>query len=851
MKQSVRMSGRGAGFETLWQDVRFALRMLLKTPGFTAMIVVTLALGIGANTAIFTLVDAELLQSLPVSHAEQLTVFEWSAHAFPITSGMYNSGDCWTTPSAGSTSGCYLSFPIFTAMINRDDLFANVTAFAGPANLDLAGNGQATIATGELVSGSYFETLGVRPAMGRVLVPSDDQKGASPVAVLDYAYWLSAFNANPSVVGKTIRLNNVLFAIVGVADPAFTRLTPGRSVNVYIPLTEGKALGLAWAADEQDNASWWLTVVGRLRPGVTKMKAAAAVSLQFRNETTHGAMPAWQVTDGPRIELVPALEGLVGFRAFLSEPLHLLMAAVTFVLLIACANVAGLVLARSSYRQREIAVRLALGATRWRVIRQVLTESLLLSLSGAALGILLAYAGASVLAAFMSANTNWGLQINVRPDANILLFTAAIAVITGVVFGMTPAVKGARTQAATEFRKSTIAGGTSTSHIGGRRLGLGGTLVVVQVCLSIVMLTGAGLMLRTLGKIRNIDAGFDTKNLLLMWIDPTLAGYDKARVGSYYENLQQRLGALPGVLSASYSSDAMLDGGLRISEIKIDGESNKQAVESQILMVGPQYFDTMRIPVLRGRSLGLADIRSDLPVALVNAAFVGKFLNGLDPIGLHFGSSDTQGRTIVGVVRNTKYDSLMTEDKPTVYLPLTDGAAVFAIKTDTPPAALIPAVRKVVHDLDEDVPVMHVQTQSAAIDQQLFNQRLLVRLLGGFAGLGAVLACVGLYGLLSYEAATRMREIGVRTALGAQRSNILWLFLRRGLMVVVLGSAVGVGSAALATRLLTSMLYGIKPLDPVTFIAVPILLCGIGLLACLPPTLRAMRIDPVVALRCE
>jgi predicted permease len=528
------------------------------------------------------------------------------------------------------------------------------------------------------------------------------------------------------------------------------------------------------------------------------------------------------------MELVPAQQGLVGLRAFFSEPLLLLMSAVALVLLIACANVAGLMLARSTSREREMAVRLALGASRSRVIQQVLTESLLLALLGAAAGSLLAYVGTGALVAFTSANWFQPLQISLQPDARVLLFTISTGLATGIAFGMAPAVRGARSRAAVVFHGGTTGRMSQSMHAGRRRWPrIGSSLVVIQVALSVVMLVGAGLMLRTLGKLWKVDAGFDTRNLLLTWIDPTLAGYDKARVESYYEDLQRRLAALPGVVSASYSSDALLTGELETSEVRIDRGISKSSSESQMLMVGPQYFETMRIPILLGRSLSPVELRRGSAVALVNEAFVWKFLNGRDPVGQSFGVGGKEWQ-IVGVVRNSKYDSLIKEDRPAAYLPLRNGSAVFELRTDTPPAALIPVVRKTVRDLDENVPVIRVQTQSEAIDQQLFDQRLLVRLLGGFAGLGVVLACIGLYGLLSYEAVSRTREIGVRMALGAQRSNVLWLLVRRGLTVVLLGSAVGVGSAALATRLLTSMLYGIKPLDPGTFIAVPILLFGIG-----------------------
>lgn len=851
MKQAVR-DRAGAGIETVWRDVRFTLTMLRKSPGFTAVTILTLALGIGANTATFTLVNAILLQSIPVEHPEQLIVPRWSARNWPNLSGMANFGDCSVDIGSVSNSGCLLSFPMFVDIRDRRNLFASAAAFAGPAKLDVEANGQASIATGELVSGSYFETLGVRPAVGRVLIAPDDQKGANPVAVLNYGYWKRAFDGSPSVVGRTIRLNNVLFTIVGVTDRAFTRLTPGIPTNLYVPLTEGKSLGLAWASDNRDSTSWWLTVVARLRPGVKRTEAEAAIGPMFRDATTHGANPVWTTSDDPRIALVPAQQGLVGFRAFLSEPLWLLMGAVALVLLIACANVAGLMLARSRSREREMAVRLALGASRSRVIQQVLTESLLLSLSGAALGIPLAYVGSRTLASFVSVGMNQHLRTDAQPDTSVLLFTIGVALVTGVAFGMAPALRGARTRAALALRKDTMWRLTSNTRANsGRWLGFGGELVVVQVGLSIVMLTGAGLMLRTLGQIRSVDAGFDTRNLLLIWIDPTLAGYNKARAESYYENLQQRLAALPGAASASYSSGALLNGEMQTAGIKIDGAPSKQTMQSQMMMVSPQYFTTMRIPILRGRSLSLADGRGGATSALVNEAFVEKFLNGRDPIGQHFRSGDQQQLTIVGVVRNTKYDSLMKKDKPIAYFPLTKGSVVFELRTDIPPAALIPAVRKTVHELDENVPVIRVQAQSEAIDQRLFDQRLLVRLLGGFAGLGVGLVCIGLYGLLSYEVASRTHEIGVRIALGAQRNNVLWLFLRRGLMVVLLGSVIGVGLAALLVQLLISMLYGIKPLDPVTFIAVPILLFGIGLVACLLPATRATRVEPAVALRYE
>jgi predicted permease len=852
VKQAVRDSRAGTRVETIWQDVRFALRILRKSPGFTAVVVLTLALGIGANTAIFTLVNAVLLRAIPVMHPEELVVLRWSAHKEPESTGMSSFGDCTMRRSSGNESGCSMPYPVYRTLAGRRDLFAGVTAFAGTADLNLAGNGQASIAAGELVSGTYFDTLGVPAALGRTLAVADDQKGANAVAVLDYGYWQRMFGGAPGVLGRTVRLNNVAFTIVGVADRGFTRLTPGKSADVYIPVSQAQVLGLRWGASD-DPGSWWVTVVARLKSGMKRTEAEAAANLAFRNATMHAAKPAWKEADDPRMTLVPAQDGLSGFRRALGEPLRLLMAAVGIVLLIACANVAGLLLARSTSRERELAVRLALGASRRRVMQQMLTESILLSLAGAALGTLLAYAGASALASFASTSGDRPLHIDALPDLRVLLFTMGVALATGIGFGLAPAIRGARTRSAAEMSRGTTEAARLNTPAGRRRPGLGSTLVVLQVALSIVMLTGAGLLLRTLIKLRSVDAGFDTRNVLMVWINPALTGYDKTHVQALYDNLQQRLSSLPGVMSVSYSSSALLDGSLWTEDVKIEGQTSKETVHSQMLRVGPRYFETMRLPLRRGRPLGVGDIRNGPPAAVVNEAFVRKFLEGRDPIGLHFGSDDKGAPqwAIVGVARDAKYSSLEDEVAPTAYVPLDTGGATFELRTTLAPAGLIQAVRKTVQDVDDNVPVMQVRTQSESVDRLLFNQRLMARLLGGFAALGLALACIGLYGLLSYEVARRTREIGVRTALGAQRKDVLALFLRRGLIVVLLGSAAGVGAAAAVTRLLESLLYGVRAFDALTFLGAVALFVVVGLAACLLPASRAMRVDPAVALRCE
>ena len=655
------------------------------------------------------------------------------------------------------------------------------------------------------------------------------------------------FGGSPSVIGRAIRLNNTVFTIVGVADPRFTRLTPGKSVDLYVPLNQTKALGFPWR--ETNDNSWWLVVVGRLQSGVSREQAQAQVNALFVNDALHAAKPVWTAADDPRLHLLPAQQGLTGIRYQYGKPLMLLMAAVGIVLLIACANVAGLMLARSAAREREMAVRLAMGAGRRRVIRQLLTESLLLSCLGAAIGALLAYEGAAALAAFFSRNSYSPLRLNLEPNGTVLLFTISAAMLTGIVFGLAPALRGARANVAIELKGSTM----TSRHEAGQRFGLGKWLVVMQVALSMIVLAGAGLLLRTLNKLHSVDPGFDAHNLILFSIDPELAGYNKRQISDLYAILQRRLAALPGVVSASYSSDALLDGSLWTEDIRVEGRVDKNTVESPMLFVGPDYFQTMKIPLVEGRFFWASDIGSDQRAAVVNREFVRKFTSGRNPIGLHFGGNDPKDPQweIVGVVGDTKYATLQTANAPTAYLPLTAGGATFELRTAVSPAGLMPAVRNLVNEVDSNLPLIRMRTQSDSIDQLLFNERLLARLFGLFGALGLMLACIGLYGLLSYDVTRRTREIGIRTALGAQRRDVLLLVLRQGLVLITIGVALGAASAIAVTRLLDSLLYDVRPADPAIFALTASLLIAIGLVACLIPARRAVRVDPMAALRCE
>ena len=846
IKEDCRESRGTMWLESILQDIRYGLRQLGRKPGFTIVVVLTLALGIGANTAIFTLVNAVMLRSLPVRDPQQLVVAEWAAQNRPRHLGTSSYGDC--QDYHGMHSDCSLSYPMFQKIRDQKKLFANAMAFAGPIQMNLSGNGTATMAQGELVSGSYFDTLGVRAALGRTLNLEDEKTGAEPVAVLDYGYWQREFGGSQNVIGQTVHLNNTAFTIVGVADSRFTSLTPGKSIDLWVPLSQGPALGQDWYDRSNDN-DWWLVVVARLLPGVARNQAQAAVSTLFVNDTLHGAKPVWKATDDPHLWLLPAQVGLSGIREQYEKPLLLLMAAVGIVLLIACANVAGLMLARSAAREREMAVRLAVGAGRRRVIRQLLTESLLLSSLGAVLGALLAYAGATGLAAFFARSSYLPLRLDLTPNAPVLLFAVGVALLTGIGFGLAPAFRGSRANVTTALKGST----TTATHGSGERLGLGKGLVVLQVALSMVVLAGAGLLLRTLNNLHSIDPGFDTHNILLFSIDPELAGYNEKQIPDLYAIIQNRLSALPGVVNTSYSSFSVLDGALWSSGVLLEGQTDKNTVETQMLSVGPQYFQTMKIPLMDGRVFQVSDMKSKQLTAVVNQQFVRKFLKGRNPIGLHFGGDNPKDLKwqIVGVVGDTKYESLRSAIGPTAYVPLIKGGATFELRTVAPPSGLMMAVRNVVHQADGNLPVIRMRTQSDTIDRLLFNQRLIARLFALFGALGLLLACIGLYGLLSYDVTRRTREIGIRTALGAQRHDVLLLVLRQGFVLTVTGVTLGAAAAIVATKLLDSLLYDVRPTDPFTFAVTAAILTAIGVIACLLPARRATRVEPMTALRCE
>ena len=872
------------------QDLRYALRMLARSPGFATVAILTLALGIGANSAIFSVIDAVMLQALPAEDPQHLVIFSWSSHHEPKLRGHSMYGDC---DDDNHTRDCAFSVPFYEALRSHTTTFSGVAAFAGPREVGFSGNGPATIARGEYVSGDYFSTVGAKTVLGRPLGLADDAPTASPVIVLDYGYWRRSFGADPSAVGRTVHLNNVDAAIVGVAEPGFTSLTPGKSQDFFMPLSLARRVrGEWWGTGDRlsDPASWWVVLAGRLKPGVSIEQAQAEASTLLNAEVLYLAKPVFSEGDTPALRLLPAREALNGQSSEIAPMLELIMTAVGFVLLIACANVAGLILARSANRQKELAVRQALGAGRARIVRQLLTESLLLATCGGALGILVAVWGVHTLTRLMSSGIDRPFPFVIAPDWRVLAFTSGVTLATGIMCGLAPSFRSARADLTPSIREnaSSISG---SALQGGPRVRPGDALVVAQVALSVVVLVGAGLLVRTLHKLQTLDPGFDTQNVLLFGIHPSPAGYKIHQTVELYRQLQERFEAQPGVVSASYSEDALLSGSWSAGDVHLDGAPPKSNVNTAKLRVGLDFFRTMGIPLLAGRTFTSADVASEEATyaatiaaaeaaasggpakaaqpklesqpapepVLINKAFAREYFPNQNPVGLHIGNRQGDepatgpqpGYLIVGVAGDTKYSRLRRDIMPTMFLPLVGNSAHFELRASGDPTALVAQVRAIVAQADNNLPLFDVRTQSQQIEQALYQERLMSRLSSFFACLALILACIGLYGLLSYEVARRTRELGIRMALGAQRRELMRLVVRRGLLLALAGAVIGTGAAMAVTRLMSAMLYNVRPYDPATFAGGCILLVLVALVASSIPARRAMCIDPMVALRDE
>jgi macrolide transport system ATP-binding/permease protein len=843
--------------ETLWQDVRFALHMLRKSPGFTAVAIITLALGIGANTAIFSLLDAVMLRNLPVKDPQQLVQLTWVSKKWPkaVRFMSTNAGNIGSN-KGGQTFAPSFSYPGFERFASANGVFATVFGFYGLSQMNVNVRGDARLAQGDMVTGDFFSGLGVRPILGRAITPADEKAGAPAVAVLGYNFWRKNFSGDPQALGKSITVNRVPFTIIGVAPPEFYGIQPGSVADIWVPVSQAVSLGAQPATSFTDRGYWWLAMMGRLRPGVTQKQARAALNLTLARESSYGLKPAPTADETPQIELSPAAKGLDSLRSQFSEPLHLLFAAVGLVLLIACANVAGLLMARAVSREREICVRLAVGAGRKRLVRQLFTESLLLALGGGAAGLLFAVWGSHALLV-MASPPGQPIPLHVGISPLVLTFTLGLSIATAVFFGLAPALRATKVDLNSGLKENP-GGGLAASR---SRLAFRKTLVIAETALSMLLLVGGGLLVRTLVNLESQSLGFNPHHVLLFDLDPTEVGYKGKRLLAFYEELLGRIRTLPGVESASISTHSPLSfGGSNGWGLEAEGKSPKAHARTSVYFdnISTGFLSTMGIPLLAGRDFGVQDTATSPKVALINRTMARDFFGGTNPVGRWLSRGDKQPKiTVVGVVGDTNYYSLAEPRPPVLYLldaqqQLADlGGRGFEVRTQGDPRGFVAAIRAALAHMNRNIPLSNIRTQEDQMADSLSQQRLFARLSGFFAALALLLVSIGVYGLMAYAVTQRTHEIGIRMALGAEPGRVIRMVFKESLVLVLVGAAAGIGLALATTRLLRSLLFGLRPDDPGTIIISAAVMIVVASAATYLPARRAMRVDPMEALRYE
>jgi predicted permease len=811
----------------LWQDLRYGFRRLLKTPGFTLVAVISLALGIGANTAIFSLVDTVLLRPLPVREPKQLVEVYGTLHR-----------------GADYTIQSHLNYKDYRD--RSGDVLSGLLAYRF-APMGLSHNGANERVWGFLVSGNYFDVLGVQPALGRGFLPEEDQtEGSHPVAIISYGCWQSRFGGDPSIVGRAAAINNRQFTVVGVAPKGFAGTEIAYSPEVYVPLMMAKQIepGNSWLESRTDDN---LFTVGRLKEGVTKSQAEAALAAL----TNQLAQEHPQENEGRGVRLLPPGLFLPEIRDSVITFSAVLMGVVGLVLLLACVNLANLLLARATERRKEIAIRLALGASRARLIRQLLTESVVLSLAGGALGLLLA-TWVNDLVSAIKLPTDIALVFDLRIDWRVLAFTLGVSLLTGVVFSLLPALQSSNPDVVPALKDETSLGGF-------RRSRLRNALVVAQVALSLVLLISAGLIVRGLQAAQAMHPGFNPQNAVALSFDLGLQGYDEQRGRIFQRELIERARQIPGVRSVTLTDSLPLSINYNNSGIYIEGQPaalNSDLPLATPIYAGLDYFKTLGISIMRGRDFAAQEDTKESRVAVVNETFARKFWHGEDAVGkrFNFGSPSDPYWTVIGVAADGKYNSLGEDPKPVVYRPLMrdyNSSATLVARVEGDPLPTLAALGRAVQSLDPTLPVYSPKTLSEHMQIPLFPARMAAIVLGSFGALALVLAAIGIYGVMSYVVAGRTREIGLRMALGADRASVLRLIVGQGMTLALIGLGVGLVLAFAAARLLTSQLYGVSPTDPATFAGVVVLLSAVAFLACYVPARRATKVDPMIALRYE
>jgi predicted permease len=830
----------------VWTDLRYAARTLGRSPLFAAVAILSLALGIGANTAVFSLLDQVMLRRLPVKDPEQLVLLKWTGSYYGSNTGM-NA----------------LSYPLYKDFRDRSQVFSGVICrYMLPLSVGVQGQTERTF--GELVSGNYFQVLGVGAAIGRTITPEDDREsGPNPVAVLSYSYWVERFGRDPNIVGRELIVNGNRLTVIGVSEAGFDGTEAGMPFRMHIPVTMKKQMTPGRDSYSLENRRGrWVNVFGRLKPGITPAQAKASLQPLFHSvlemevqqkEFSRAAASTRKQFLRSSIDVLPGSRGGVVLGTLAGTPLWILMALVGLVLLIACANVANLMMARASWRRKEIAVRLAVGAGRFRLVRQLMVESLFMAIAGGAAGVLLAYWADRFLVSFVPPDIP--ARLSAAPDTHVLMFALAASVLTGIMFGLTPALQATRVDLHSALKEegTAIAG---SAHARVRKL-----LVVAQIALSLLLLIGAGLFIRSLRNLGNLDPGFRSADVVAFSVDPSLSGYTPAQARLFYRQLTERLRAIPGVESASLALVRILNFGEWDNTVTVEGYEPKPGEDMSPFYnaVSPGYFATLGIAIMEGRDFAAADAGTAHMVGIVNQKFARRYFGDRSPIGRHFGFGGDPGtRTdieIVGVVRDAVYQNMRDPIPRQVFIPYEqrDNFREMAayVRTRQDPRRVQAAIRGIVHGMDPNLPVYDMRTMAAQVELSLIFDRLVTFLATVFGVLATVLAAIGLYGVMAYSVVRRTREIGLRMALGASNRRVLWLVMREALLLFGAGTAVALPCAWGLTRLLRAQLYGIAPGDPLSLALATLALTAVGAFSGCIPAFRAARIDPVGALKYE
>jgi len=848
-KEKCRDARRVNWIQDFFQDLRFGLRMLRKSPVFTAVAAVTLALGIGTNTAIFSLTDQVLLRNLPVPHPEQLVI---------LRSPGPNHGYIWSDVDQGAQSFSYL---MYKDLRERSTVFSGLLA-CREATVNVSGHGETQTVQADLVSGNFFQTLEVQPALGRLFTQGDETApGANSVAVLSYGYWSRQFGADPSILNQPLTVNSVPLTVVGVAREGFYGVQIGSTPDIFIPVTMKAQMAPNMVQTLEDRTDHWLPVMGRLKPGTTLAQAQAELQPIYEpileSDATLLKLSGDEVKQfiSKPLLLIGGGHGRLVLQESAEEPLLVLMSMVGLVLLIACANLAGLLVARGEARQREIALRLAMGAKRARLIRQLITESLLIAIAGGAAGIALAWWLNAILAVIPLGQGMLGFAKSL--DFRVLWFAIVLTLATNILFGLAPAMRATRLDL-----QSTLKDQGSSVSAGRSHISLRNVLIVSQVALTTLLLAGAGLFARTLANLEHTNLGVNTSHVLQFKVAPALNGDTPAQTFAFADRARNEIAAFPGVRSVSISTAEIFAGDDSGSSFTPEGYSLRPGDNTDALYdyIGPNYFSTMGIPLIAGREFNETDSATSPKVCIINERLAQGFFAGRNPIGLHMihGSGKLYTNPpmeIVGVVANSKWDDARSDIVPFLYMPYSQdanlGHVAFYVRTDRDPAPMAGALRSLIQRLDPNLPVNNMRRLEEQVSNSMLNDRLVTVLSVSLALLAALLAALGLYGVLAYVVARRTREIGIRMALGGEWADILGLVVGQGVRLTLGGGAIGLVAAVVATRWVASLLYDVTPHDPLTFVAVVVLLAIVSAIACYLPARRALRVDPMVALRYE